>query len=604
MSLFSTLVNVEKTPRSTPPPGFSKLEVSEAERAIAGNLCLCTGYRPIVDVCKSFATDIDMEDLWFNSFWRKGDSKEVKINSLPFYNHSNEICTFPEFLKYEARSALLLDSRRYSWYSPASIEELQRLLGSVADGNGSRIKVVVGNTGMSYYKELESFDKYIDLRCIPELTMIRRDDTGMIIGATVTISKAIEALRHGNIVWKEISDHMEKVASGFVRNSASLGGNLVMAQRNHFPYDIATVLLAVGSLVNLMNGLKSEEITMEEFLRRTELDSNSILVSVKIPDWDRIMSISIGTKMKLLFETYRAAPRPLGNALPYLNAALMAKISRCASSNGMAVSDCRFAFGAYGTKHAIRATKVEEFLTGKVLSVDVLHEAVKLLRSIVVPDDYTSYPAYRSSLASGFLFEFFSHLVEGNAESPNGYVSTLMSHARHLDHGKVSTLLTFGKQEVELNKQYHPVGEPIASLGLSSKLLVRYTNSVLYHQAHDLISYLVSFLLFRDQSEIVKNNVVGEAVYVDDIPSPTNCLHGAFIFSTKPLARVKGIELKPKSVADGVIAVISFKDMPGENLGIKTGFGPEPLFTDDFTRCTGQNIALVVIPSSFNLSCA
>ena len=88
---------------------------------------------------------------------------------------------------------------------------------------------------------------------------------------------------------------------------------------------------------------------------------------------------------------------------------------------------------------------------------------------------------------------------------------------------------------------------------------------------------------------------------MDDIPSPTNCLHGAFIFSTKPLARVKGIELKPKSVADGVNAVISFKDIPGENLGIKTGFGPEPLFADDFTRCTGQYIALVVIPSSFNL---
>ena len=218
MSLFSTLVNAEKTLRPTPPPGFSKLEVSKAERAIAGNLCRCTGYCPIADVCKSFAADIDMEDLGFNSFWRKGDSKDVKINSLPFYNHSNEICTFPEFLKYEARSALLLDSRRYSWYSPTSIEELQRLLGSVEDGNGSRIKVVVGNTDMSYYKELESFDKYIDLRCIPELTMIRRDDTGMIIGATVTISKAIEALREGNIVWKKNSDHMEKVASGFVRD--------------------------------------------------------------------------------------------------------------------------------------------------------------------------------------------------------------------------------------------------------------------------------------------------------------------------------------------------------------------------------------------------
>ena len=65
-----------------------------------------------------------------------------------------------------------------------------------------------------------------------------------------------------------------------------------------------------------MNGLKSEELTMEVFLRRPELYSKSILLSVKIPDWNRLMGISLGTRMNLLFETYRAAPRPLGNALP------------------------------------------------------------------------------------------------------------------------------------------------------------------------------------------------------------------------------------------------------------------------------------------------
>ena len=157
---------------------------------------------------------------------------------------------------------------------------------------------------------MESYDKYIDLRYIPELFMIRRDDFGINIGVHVTISKAIEVVKecnqHGfhteeNMVYKKIANHMEKVASGFIRNLASLGGNLVMAQRNHFPSDIATVLLAVGSLVNIMNDLKSEELTMEEFLRRLELDSKSILLSVKIPDWNKLMGISSGTRMNLLY---------------------------------------------------------------------------------------------------------------------------------------------------------------------------------------------------------------------------------------------------------------------------------------------------------------
>ena len=79
VSFFSALVNAEKIHRPEPPQGFSKLTVSEAEKAIAGNLCRCTGYRPIADACKSFAADVDMEDLGFNSFWRKGETKLVMV---------------------------------------------------------------------------------------------------------------------------------------------------------------------------------------------------------------------------------------------------------------------------------------------------------------------------------------------------------------------------------------------------------------------------------------------------------------------------------------------------------------------------------------------
>lgn len=94
------------------------------------------------------------------------------------------------------------------------------------------------------------------------------------------------------------------------------------------------------------------------------------------------------------------------------------------------------------------------------------------------------------------------------------------------------------------------------------------------------------------------SNSAGEAVYVDDIPSPPNCLHGAFIYSTKPLARVKGISLKSNSLPDGVTDVISSKDIPkgGENVGCTAMFGSESLFVDDLATCAGDLIALVVSP--------
>ncbi|ERN02783.1 hypothetical protein AMTR_s00086p00086980 [Amborella trichopoda] len=58
VSLYSSLSKANKSSEPKPPAGFSNLTVSEAERAIAGNLCRCTRYRPITDTCKSFCRDI------------------------------------------------------------------------------------------------------------------------------------------------------------------------------------------------------------------------------------------------------------------------------------------------------------------------------------------------------------------------------------------------------------------------------------------------------------------------------------------------------------------------------------------------------------------
>ncbi|MBA0577806.1 hypothetical protein Golob_024012, partial [Gossypium lobatum] len=139
--------------------------------------------------------------------------------------------------------------------------------------------------------------------------------------------------------------------------------------------------------------------------------------------------------------------------------------------------------------------------------------------------------------------------------------------SNQLDQTKFSTLLSSAKQVVQLSEEYNPVGEPIKKVGATLQ-------------------------------------ASGEAVYVDDIPSPSNCLHGAFIYSTEPLAWVKGIEFKPGSSLDGVIKLISSKDIPGENIGAQTMFGSEPLYADELTECAGQRIALVVADTQRNADMA
>jgi abscisic-aldehyde oxidase len=89
----------------------------------------------------------------------------------------------------------------------------------------------------------------------------------------------------------------------------------------------------------------------------------------------------------------------------------------------------------------------------------------------------------------------------------------------------------------------------------------------------------------------------GEAVYVDDIPAPKNCLYGEFIYSTKPLAYVKSIEFKPSLASEKILTLISAKDIPsgGQNIGSSFLFGDEPLFGAPIAEFAGQALGVVVI---------
>ncbi|KAL6880173.1 hypothetical protein ACP4OV_011738 [Aristida adscensionis] len=612
MSLAAALAAAESRDGAPAPrEGFSRLTAAEAERAVAGNLCRCTGYRPIADACKSFAADVDLEDLGLNCFWKKGDADASK---LPRYDEGS-IGVFPEFLKAEIRASLgadqsapaaLADSGS-SWHRPQSVEEYYKLVGSEELFGESRTKVVVGNTASGVYREAEVYDKYIDLRGIPELNSVSKDGKGVEIGAAVSISQAIQILRgegdgHKDVVFGKIADHMEKVASPFVRNTASLGGNLIMAQRDQFASDIATILLAAGSSVCIQVSSKRLTVTLEEFLEMPPCNHKTLLLNIYIPhraptavlSSDRTMGrtgSARGTCM--LFETYRAAPRPLGNAVAYLNSAFLAQVVSNDTSGSLILEDLCLAFGAYETQHAIRARNVEELLVGKPITASLLLEACKVLKQTISPKEGTRHAAYRSSLAVAFLFSFLypvtkgtlkpvkvvhlnGSLTSGTNGNPNGGPDTHVDASLEVNDVKSGLyindrVLESSRQIIQINKDYLPVGIPAKKVGAELQASVKCS-------ADTIPTY------------------IGEAVFVDDIPTPKGCLYGAFIYSTKPFARVRSIEndhsLKPLKT----LALVTAKDIPdgGSNVGANTIFGPEPLFGDPVTQCAGEPLGVVI----------
>jgi len=88
-------------------------------------------------------------------------------------------------------------------------------------------------------------------------------------------------------------------------------------------------------------------------------------------------------------------------------------------------------------------------------------------------------------------------------------------------------------------------------------------------------------------------HVAGEAVYVDDIPELDGTLHAALGLSNKAHAIIKSIDLTPVREMPGVVAVLTAKDIPGEN-----NCGPiahdDPIFAEELVEYIGQPMFAVI----------
>ena len=91
-------------------------------------------------------------------------------------------------------------------------------------------------------------------------------------------------------------------------------------------------------------------------------------------------------------------------------------------------------------------------------------------------------------------------------------------------------------------------------------------------------------------------HVSGEATYVDDIPELAGTLHAALGLSQHAHALIKSIDFSAVHAAPGVVAVLTAKDIPGEN-----NCGPlahdDPIFAEGVVHYVGQPVFAVIAQS-------
>ncbi|EFJ26415.1 hypothetical protein SELMODRAFT_97494 [Selaginella moellendorffii] len=559
MSLYGGLKNQQR--RVSVDGG--KYESGALEQSIQGSLCRCTGYRPIVDVCKSFGSSVDVEDLGLNIFWK--DRKDGRMELLPCYDPGDDP-KFPEFLKQEIiqrQSAnVVQDSNGTSamiehekWICATSFGHAFGLLKhfQTRSKTSKEVKIVVGNTSAGVYRDWDH-SVFIDISRIPELHVVEARSDGIEFGAAVSIAKLIDFLDENfKKAGSAIAKHLRKVASPHVRNAGSVGGNLIMAQKFGFDSDIATVFLGFGATLKLLVSPDKQVIqSMEEFLEGgggVDDYPSSLLTMIFLP---------LRSHEAAEFKTYRASPRPLGNAVAYANAAFVVRFSKLSSGSSVyKVESSRLAFGAIGDKHAIRAIQVEEFLKGKIITAEVLLEAIQMLKSLLTLETNSRRKsAYRAALAVSFFFKFFKRkLGQGGHHK--------QSIAR--DGSVCQQSLIRGCQELHQRDKRRALGQP---------------------------------------SEKTMGNlqVSGEAVYIDDIASPSNTLHAAFVCSQKAYAKIKDISVAAAMASPGAVSFMSVKDIPsgGENVGIKSDLANEILFAEEIVECVGQAIGIMIADTPAN----
>jgi xanthine dehydrogenase large subunit len=87
-------------------------------------------------------------------------------------------------------------------------------------------------------------------------------------------------------------------------------------------------------------------------------------------------------------------------------------------------------------------------------------------------------------------------------------------------------------------------------------------------------------------------HVAGSAAYIDDIPEPSNLLHGYLAQSQRAHARLLDLDLTAVRAFPGVAGVFAAADVPGKN-DVSPIFGDDPLFAEEEVIYVGQSLFLV-----------
>lgn len=328
--------------------------------ALSGNLCRCTGYRPIKDAAESLG---------------KPDPND------PLAQRLAQPAPTPAPLNYAPAGGP-------RFYRPTSLAELFRIT-----ADHPQAKLVAGGTdwAVEVNQRFARASVQVGLDQIPELRSLVWHSRHLEIGAGLTLSE-LEAALGGSIPL--LQEWFPRFASRLIRNRATLGGNLGTASPIG---DSPPVLLALRTELVLAHEAGERVVPLAEFFtgyRQTQLQPGEIIRAIRIPlplaptarfykvckrPMDDISTVAAGFALELEGRTVRSICIGLGGVAPT----------------------------------PVRAYRTEAALLGKPWDERTVQAAAETIRAEFTPiDDHRGSAAYRKAMLGRLLEKFFYHTSE------------------------------------------------------------------------------------------------------------------------------------------------------------------------------------------------
>jgi xanthine dehydrogenase molybdopterin binding subunit/xanthine dehydrogenase small subunit len=362
--------------------GYHRADSVEAHRVadqLCGNLCRCTGYRPIRDAMGDALLQRDV-----------GDRFHLKL--------LEPIAALPA-LALEGRGGERFDR-------PQTLDALLALRAEFPDA-----VLVAGATevGVELNKKPREFPHLISTEAVEELHVVHTGKAVYRIGGAATLTAIEEKLGRA---LPPLAKMLSVFASRQIRNRATLAGNLVTASPIG---DLAPVLMAYDASVVLASVRGRRTVAIEDFFlayRKTAMAADEVMVAVEIPT-DPLPEVP-----------YRRADSFKVSKRREMDISIVAGAFVVDLDPDRTITRARLAFGGVAAT-PVRARATEAALLGRLFTVEGIRGALSVLADEFKPiTDARGGADYRRQLIPNLFEKFVSGDRSHSQDLPLDYVPT------------------------------------------------------------------------------------------------------------------------------------------------------------------------------------